>query len=214
MIAYECLFINKLFSFCSFFRIVWDSMMKGHPSMSSKKDETTPSPIREPTGEYEKNPLFDDNNDEDKRKSQHTSSMSMTSSSSSANFAGDLDNAYGQPTGAEGAIVDPQNFLAAASSLDLHYDFPSETVASTTNFLSGPMVIRVRPDGSPVPEDRLKPLPRDDDREAMTIGKSKIPTVQQIATDYAAFASPYEPYGRRMYFSSYRSFDPRLTNSH
>lgn len=32
-------------------------------------------------------------------------------------------------------------------------------------YLSGPLVIRLRPDGSPVEEDKNRPLPRDDDLE-------------------------------------------------
>ncbi|KAJ6641441.1 Rhythmically expressed gene 5 protein, partial [Pseudolycoriella hygida] len=54
--------------------IIWDSMMEGHRSSSSKKQESTPSPIREPTGPYEKNPLFDDDNSNDYTQNQAASS--------------------------------------------------------------------------------------------------------------------------------------------
>lgn len=38
------------------------------------------------------------------------------------------------------------------------------------------MIVRVKPDGSPVDEDKIKPLPVDDDREAMTIGSGFFPS--------------------------------------
>lgn len=179
-------------------------MMKGHPKTGTKKDESTPSPIREPTGQYEKNPLFDDRNDTPKRASSINSDMNS--------YATDMDSTYGSyvhPTGAEATFIDPQNYLGSASSVDLHYDLPSETVASTTNFLSGPMVIRVRPDGTPVEEDKLKPLPRDDDREAMTIGKNKLPTVQQITDNFGG-----QPASRQAFIATYRTIDRRISNAH
>ncbi|XP_043289343.1 rhythmically expressed gene 5 protein isoform X2 [Venturia canescens] len=45
-------------------------------------------------------------------------------------------------------------------------------------YLVGPMVIRVFPDGRPVPEDAKKPLPRDEDVEEMKY--SKIPSISEI----------------------------------
>lgn len=189
-----------------FFRLflVWDSMMKGHPKTGNKNTERTPSPILEPTGQYEKNPLFDDRIDTAPKRS--SSNMNMN------NYAADMDSSYGSyvhPTGAETPFIDPQNYLGSASSVDLHYDLPSETVASTTNFLSGPMVIRVRPDGTPVEEDKLIPLPRDDDREAMQIGKNKLPTVQQITDNFNG-----QPASRRAFIATYRTIDRRIRNSH
>lgn len=214
----------------SFQIAVWDSMMDGHKAKPSKKQESTPSPIREPAGPYERNPLFDDDNNNGYKQNQ-------AASSASASYANGMDSAYNYPTAAESDFSDPPNNLAqgAATNIDLQYDYPSETVASTTNFLSGPMIIRVRPDGTPVEEDKHKALPRDDDREAMTIGKNRLPTVQQIS---ATFQAP-QPQGvyrvaptgfqiaptsfypsasgrntRRTIYASYRTTDRRLSNSH
>lgn len=53
-------------------------------------------------------------------------------------------------------------------------------------YLTGPMVVRVRPDGTPVEEDQNKPLPYDDDREILQYGqliKIPIKNSQQISTD-------------------------------
>lgn len=215
--------------------------MEGHQSRPSKKQESTPSPIREPTGQYEKNPLFDDDNDNDYKQNQAASAAS----SSYANGMDSMYSSYNYPTAAESDFADPPNNLAqgAATNIDLHYDYPSETVASTTNFLSGPMIIRVRPDGTPVDEDKHKPLPRDDDREAMTMGKNRLPTVQQISanfqtppptglqsqaaiyriapTSFQVVPTSYYPSAsesgrntRRTIFASYRTTDRRLSNSH
>lgn len=223
--------------------IIWDSMMEGHQSRPSKKHESTPSPIREPTGAYEKNPLFDDDNDNDYKHNQAASSVSSSSSSAYANGMDSVYSSQNYPTAAEREFVDPPNNLAqgAATNIDLHYDYPSETVASTTNFLSGPMIIRVRPDGTPVEEDQHKPLPRDDDREAMTIGKNRLPTAQQISANFqvppptgfqpqvgvyriAPTGFQIAPTGfypstsgrntRRTVYASYRTTDRRLSNSH
>lgn len=214
--------------------------MEGHQSRPAKKQESTPSPIREPTGQYEKNPLFDDDNDNDYKQNKAASSAS----SSYANGMDSMYSSYNYPTAAESDFADPPNNLAqgAATNIDLHYDYPSETVASTTNFLSGPMIIRVRPDGTPVEEDQHKPLPRDDDREAMTMGKNRIPTVQQISANFQTppptgfqsqaavyriaptnfHVSPTSFYPstsggrntRRTIYASYRTTDRRLSNSH
>ncbi len=220
--------------------------MEGHQSRPSKKHESTPSPIREPTGQYEKNPLFDDDNDNDYKQNQAASSAS-SSSSSYANGMDTMYASYNYPTAAENDFVEPPNnnlAQGAATNIDLHYDYPSETVASTTNFLSGPMIIRVRPDGTPVEEDQHKPLPRDDDREAMTIGKNRLPTAQQITANFqtpppstvyhqqpqaaiyriAPTGFQIAPTGfypstsgrntRRTIYASYRTNDRRLSNSH
>lgn len=145
--------------------------MDGHPTMSTKKSSTTPAPIREPVGQYQHNPLFDNDNDfTDNRKS------------STSNFASEMDFSYSAfPTGpSESVYNEPSNQLPAATALDLQYEVPS-VISPRDNYLSGPMVIRVRPDGTPVEEDRFKPLPRDDDRDAMRLGKVRMPTFRQLA---------------------------------
>lgn len=57
-----------------------------------------------------------------------------------------------------------------AMDMDITYGYANGQTdiqkSSPETFLSGPLVFRVRPDGSPVEEDQYKPLPRDDDLEA------------------------------------------------
>ncbi|EZA58503.1 Rhythmically expressed gene 5 protein [Ooceraea biroi] len=45
-------------------------------------------------------------------------------------------------------------------------------------YLTGPMVIRVYPDGRPVPEDKKRPLPRDEDVDELRY--SRLPSVKEI----------------------------------
>lgn len=53
------------------------------------------------------------------------------------------------------------------------------------------MVIRVYPDGRPVPEDLKRPLPRDDDMDELTY--SRLPSIKEIE---AASGSTF--YGKNM----------------
>lgn len=59
-------------------------------------------------------------------------------------------------------------------------NFLFSAVNSPSNYLIGPMIVRVKPDGSPVDEDKTKPLPVDDDREAMTIGSGFFPSSKTL----------------------------------
>lgn len=52
------------------------------------------------------------------------------------------------------------------------------------------MIVRVKPDGTPVDEDRTKPLPVDDDREAMTIGSGYFPSSRTPSVRLEAPAPP------------------------
>lgn len=64
----------------------------------------------------------------------------------------DMDMAYGY--GSEQSSASELPVAAALTAAE-----PPQT------YLSGPLVIRLRPDGSPVEEDKNRPLPRDDDLE-------------------------------------------------
>lgn len=134
--------------------------MEHHPMMKPK-ETTTSAPILVPSGNYERNPLFDGIDDDQKTDSAHDYAMAMESSDS-------MDNSFAFPSGP--SDVGSSNHLPLASNVEFQFYLPSVN-PPTTNYLSGPMVIRVRPDGTPVEEDKLKPLPSDDDREAMTIGQ-------------------------------------------
>ncbi|EGI63516.1 PREDICTED: rhythmically expressed gene 5 protein [Acromyrmex echinatior] len=49
---------------------------------------------------------------------------------------------------------------------------------SSRPYLSGPMVIRVYPDGRPVPEDQKRPLPKDEDVDELRY--SRLPSIEEI----------------------------------
>lgn len=55
----------------------------------------------------------------------------------------------------------------------------------TGPFLVGPMVIRVYPDGRPVPEDLMRPLPRDEDMEEFR--HSRISSFEKMETNKDIF---------------------------
>lgn len=178
--------------------------MEGHPTMNAKKVSTTIAPIREPVGQYQHNPLFDNDND-------FTDSHKTTS-----NYASEMDFTYSAfPSGpADSVYNEPSNQLHQdATILDLQYEVPS-VLSPKNNYLSGPMVVRVRPDGSPVEEDRLKPLPRDDDRDAMTLGKIRMPTFRQLAQTLQApephqQQSQYPQQQRTAIYTNYRTINRR-----
>lgn len=63
-------------------------------------------------------------------------------------------------------------------------------------YLVGPMVIRVYPDGRPVPEDQKRPLPRDEDVDELRF--SRLPSVDEIEAKsgsvfYGKGAQPNKP---------------------
>lgn len=158
--------------------IIWDAIMDGHPMMQPKKQPAATSeqaPILLMSGPFERNPLFD-GIDEIKLKKN---AVRTTTS----NYAMDMefynDNRYDEPTG---------NQFPLATNVQLQYDVPSVNEPST-NYLTGPMVIRVRPDGSPVEEDRSRPLPRDDDIESMT-SSGYFPSVRQLSQNLQPPAMP------------------------
>lgn len=180
-------------------------MVEGHSSMPAKRQRPTQAPIRRPIGHYEHNPLFDDRSD-----APTSVSLNEASSSSSLAYAMDMDNSYSSyPSGIENQYISSepnQNQLAPeASSVQLNFD-------NKNNYLSGPMVVRVRPDGTPVDEGQRIVLPRDDDREAMTIGKERLPTIAQITSQYQTVVAP-APSAMRRSLSYYPS-NYRMTQRH
>lgn len=162
--------------------IIWDAMMDGHTKNGKKKNQqTTEIPSQIVSGQYEHNPLFDDPNPQQNRKQDtNVDKYGMDYDYSNAASAQDLQYA------------EPQNYLPIeGSSYSGQYQYAAQGAASThidnlapyeqnTNFLTGPMVVRLRPDGTPVDEPHHKVMPQDDDIKEMTIGKEKMPTFQQI----------------------------------
>lgn len=82
---------------------------------------------------------------------------------------------------------DHNNYLYAATNYNYAYvnkpvDLDTnEHLEQNTNFLSGPSVVYMMPDGSPVKAMVQQALPVDDDREDMTMGRKRMPmTMQQV----------------------------------
>lgn len=149
--------------------LIWESIMKGHPTSPSLPSSSSSTIILAPSTSsgYEKNPLFDD--------------KETTSQTSQSSYAMDMEsyNQHQLPTAAEVVYQEPQNHLPQESATNVDEQFLQQS--PSVNYLSGPMVIRVRPDGTPVEEDKYKPLPSDDDREALQNSGQKLPTIEQIA---------------------------------
>ncbi|KAL0122209.1 hypothetical protein PUN28_007154 [Cardiocondyla obscurior] len=75
----------------------------------------------------------------------------------------------------------------------------------TGPYLAGPMVIRVYPDGRPVPEDQKRPLPKDEDADEFRY--SRLPSIEEIeaksgSTFYGKSTSDPSMVKRRMSFAS------------
>lgn len=136
--------------------------MDGHPMMQGKKQQTTKAPIRQPTGLFERNPLFDGMDDDDNADTDADTKTKEETKPSKVDYGMDMDMSY------KSGYDEPANHLPFATNIDYQFDLPA--VNAPSNYLVGPMIVRVRPDGTPVDADIQKPLPIDDDREAMTIG--------------------------------------------
>lgn len=80
-------------------------------------------------------------------------------------------------------------------------------------YLAGPMVIRVYPDGRPVPEDQKRPLPRDEDIDELRY--SRLPSIEEIeaksGSKFYGKGANEPPIKRRMSFVSDKDY--RLTES-
>lgn len=98
--------------------------MQGHPMNSQKKQQTsTDSPIYLASGNYVRNPLFDN-------------------PSSGGKSSGTFDP---MDIELESQYLDRQNHLQAPTHIHLQYLQPPPV--ETEHFLTGPMVFRVHPDG-------------------------------------------------------------------
>lgn len=88
--------------------------MDGHPMMQAKLQSTTKAPIRQPTGLFERNPLFDGIDDDEKP--QGTENKPVT-----VDYSSNMDISYGGNSYAE-----PTNQLPFATNTDYHYDLPGK----------------------------------------------------------------------------------------
>lgn len=145
-------------------------MMDGHPMMAAKKEVTTVSPIREPTGNYQRNPLFDSDEPATKKPQTHEDyAMSMDSDP--------MYEKYQLPKEQENLYPEPLNHLHQETNINEKYVSP---LGLTSGYLGGPMMIMVRPDGTPVGAH----MPKDDDQVEMTLGRDKLPTLEQLSQSY------------------------------
>lgn len=122
--------------------------------MMTEEQTTQPPTTEQPTATYQNELYF---NEKEPQGNKFTNS-----------YADDMDLSY------------DNNYVPQSSNLNLQYiDRNNEP-----HYLTGPMTVRVHPDGSPVMEDRYKPLPKDDDRDDMTMGREKLPTMEEIRLRY------------------------------
>lgn len=129
-------------------------------------------------------------------------------------YAMNMDISYGYPNYPNSHPHRPSaqstNIDSAQDSTDLDNsaqssETDSRTAQSWTNsYLSGPLVVRVKPDGSPVEEDRFKPLPKDDDLELF----GNLYTVSQSPTSQTASYRSNRYRKRKDYYPSYQQQQP------
>lgn len=112
----------------------------------------------------QQNPLF---RDDDVMGNEETSELGSTDQ-----YEDDVNNNYlhqGAATNYNYAYVDKPNDLDNQEHLE-----------QNTNYLMGSMVSYMMPDGSPVKDKVFSAAPEDDDREDMTMGSRRMPTMQQL----------------------------------
>lgn len=88
--------------------------MDGHPMMQAKLQSTTKTPIRQPTGLFERNPLFDGIDDDEKPQGTENKPVTVDYSSS-------MDQSYGG-----NSYNDKTNQLPFATNIDYHYELPGK----------------------------------------------------------------------------------------
>ncbi|XP_015436391.1 PREDICTED: rhythmically expressed gene 5 protein [Dufourea novaeangliae] len=65
------------------------------------------------------------------------------------------------------------------------HDYVRPPAEHTGPYLVGPMVIRVYPDGRPVPEDSTRPLPRDEDVDEYR--HARVPSIEELEANRGSF---------------------------
>ncbi|XP_043643470.1 rhythmically expressed gene 5 protein isoform X2 [Drosophila teissieri] len=141
--------------------LIWLSIMRDHPSGASLV--TTRQPLQQPLPTPPASSLIILTRQQLPHGASHVIQSSGSGSATNPIFesgeqkhkyAMDMDMAYG---------YGPQS----SSELPVAAALTSEP---PKRFLTGPLVIRVRPDGSPVEEDKRMPLPRDEDLPYFRLG--------------------------------------------
>ncbi|XP_055836438.1 rhythmically expressed gene 5 protein [Episyrphus balteatus] len=140
--------------------LIWTTMIRGHPAVAippSRHPQPTQAPSSMVVLTHQNNPSYPSNPLFDEHERKHA-------------FAMDMDTAYGYA---------PPAPASAEDRFSVHST--SATSFKQPTYLSGPFVFRVRPDGTPIEEDKHRPYPVDDDLEAFQIAKqSKVATISSI----------------------------------
>lgn len=205
-------------------------MVEGHYTKPSKRvHQATSAPIHEPAGPYERNPLFDDvsptsniqnrfpesnannlNGNDNKynhnNNNHKSNNVRLNEAASNMQYADAMEMEMLYGASASGSVLDHQYAAMPSATSGVYVARAPVQPTGGSQYLSGPMIIRVRPDGTPVEEDVQRQLPRDDDREAMTIGAVKLPTVQQIDSEFASGALAGRSVGSNHYRSAQRQY--------
>uniref|UniRef100_A0A1B0FKN9 Uncharacterized protein n=1 Tax=Glossina morsitans morsitans TaxID=37546 RepID=A0A1B0FKN9_GLOMM len=158
--------------------LIWSSIMRNHPSSVLI---TTRKPLTSASGTTllvlnDENPQKDNTNvaDTDTSETQHIKNpIFETDNEQQHQYAMDMDIAYGYPSMSHNPQVDVFDSSAHSN--------PSEEEKHRT-YLTGPSVVRVRPDGTPVEEDRHKPLPQDDDLEVLNSSSSATASISTFSS--------------------------------
>ncbi|KAM7341950.1 rhythmically expressed gene 5 [Cochliomyia hominivorax] len=139
-------------------QLIWTSIMRDHPSsalVTTRKPLPTPPATSIVIMTHQqhgvtKNKLAD-NTKTTSSTGHYPKNPMFDSSEHKHHYAMDMDIAYGAPSMAHNPQIDV--FDASAHK----------------TYLTGPSVVRVKPDGSPVEEDKNKAPVRDDDLETYTV---------------------------------------------
>ncbi|XP_065369357.1 rhythmically expressed gene 5 protein [Calliphora vicina] len=191
-------------------QLIWTSIMRDHPSstlVTTRKPLPTPPATSIVIMTHQQQPSATKTKFIDSTTSSHQypKNPMFDSSEHKHHYAMDMDIAYGQPSMAHNPQIDV-------------FD-----VSAHKTYLTGPSVVRVKPDGSPVEEDQHRPLAKDDDLESygsVTFGRNddikvntnanqqkhrKIATINALKQQYLAnlarqqqeLLPPYEDARRR-----------------
>ncbi|XP_026473849.1 rhythmically expressed gene 5 protein isoform X2 [Ctenocephalides felis] len=152
--------------------LIWAKMVYGENQETDRDRSTQPPSIAIiAANSYGPNPLFKD--------------VDVDYSAVKTGFEDVFGNSLNNNNQGRRDQIDDMEESSSAleESFAVHSGFNSASL--DRNFLKspiGPMVVRVRPDGSPVPEDLNRTLPVDEDKEEFRMTRQRLPTLEQIAS--------------------------------
>lgn len=142
-------------------------MMDGHSMMTANQEEA----------KTERQDVYGGHSNGHHQKENYLRHDNSNIDSFKDSYAMDMDQQHDQ-------YEHSSNYIQQEAATNINYNYvekPHELhrpahLEQTTNFLSGPMVVRVMPDGSPI--DVQINMPKDDDD--MAIGRDKMPTMHDL----------------------------------